>query len=75
MSEPNVIRLATARDKPAVRACSTCRYQYDDWGMRCGAVEMMCTMARLSECNGGTMWEPKPPSISALRRFKIWLVG
>lgn len=75
MSDPNVIRLATARERPAVRACSTCRYQFDDFGMRCGAVAMMCVSARLTECKEGEMWEPKPPRVPVLIRLKTWLIG
>jgi hypothetical protein len=72
----NVIRLASSRERAAVRACSTCAHRYIKYGSaQCGAVEMLCSSARLYECNEGGMWEPKPPRMSAARRFWLRLFG
>lgn len=59
--------------KPQPRACSTCRYHRRSMGVSdCRAVATYCRLARLSECNNGGMWEPRP---SLVARVKLWIFG
>lgn len=67
------IRLATSRERPAVKACCTCAYERRVGFTErvCGAVHNDCTMVRLydvSPCGPeGRLWEPRPPRRSLAR--------
>lgn len=76
----SVVRLATSQERKPIRACETCRYFKRDssdvtgWH-ECAATSQKAYFARTDECNGGEMWEAKPPPIPAIIRLKRWLIG
>lgn len=75
----SVVRLASARERPVVKACATCRHRKKDgfwgtWADECQAVGERCSRARTSGiCRpSGEFWEPKIGLIPAIRK---WLFG
>jgi hypothetical protein len=75
MSQDNVIRLVASKEK-VVRACSTCKHKYQNYSMaQCGAVEMSCTVARITECSEGGLWEPKASAAPMRERILTWWRG
>ena len=63
----NVVKLASSREHPQTRACSTCRHARnigDPFYQKCVAFGLYTSTARLYEwyCgHDGNFWEPRPP--------------
>lgn len=74
-----IVRLASAQATRPVRACVTCRFLIRSAAgplfYKCEATAMYAGDARRGECNGGALWEAKPPRIGILVALKRWLVG
>ena len=65
-----------------VPGCSTCRHLQRDGSLsrdaywwRCGVVGGHYTRDIYHTRCKGDLWEPKPPPVPVLVRFKRWLVG
>lgn len=70
----NVIKLASARERPVIKACGTCKHMRSSNPMfqKCAAVGDYTSTVRLGECRDGAIWEPKPEwpgFFRAMRRF------
>ena len=72
----DIVKLASSRERPAVRACATCRFLLDQkrpmfW--KCGAeggryTQFLRQPHALSDCGEtGRLWEPRPPRRSLAR--------
>ena len=63
----NVINLATARERPEVKACESCRHlinpRDDAYIWQCGLSGMYTEVEfKLGECGRSKiLWEPRPP--------------
>lgn len=60
------IRLATSRERPAVRSCATCvhRLKDRDWGVTCSVTGFFTDIERRyrGSCGPeGLLWELRPP--------------
>ncbi len=58
--------------------CGTCRFYVPHRILTLAGCEATSSYADGSwrnQCKGGQLWQPKPPPIPILIRFKRWLVG
>lgn len=64
-----IVKIASGRERPAVRGCDTCVHRKGEAPSLngCGVFDILCAYARgPGLCNGGEKWEPKPPRIPGI---------
>jgi hypothetical protein len=72
-------KLKSGEPPLAVPSCASCRHLTDTYGSagywRCGALGgIYADWAYHRSCKGAH-WEPRPPPVPILVRFKRWLIG
>jgi hypothetical protein len=72
-----VVKLASSRDRPAVKACSTCAHVQGRHAVfqQCKALGTYCSSARISDCENGEFWEPQPKKIGLVGHIKRLIFG
>jgi hypothetical protein len=77
----NVVRIASSQRDPQTRACNTCRHRPRIFASLaiCKATGGYVDFERAYDqkaCGpSGRLWEPMPPPVPVLTRFKRWLIG
>jgi hypothetical protein len=75
-----VVRLPVSNERRPTHGCGNCLFYEEDrsnasWS-KCRAIPgEYARDARRKECDHGRLWEPMPPPVPVLVRFKRWLIG